>query len=522
MNKFHKYPFTYIIYITTAFIIGISLSFYFKNIFMAIISTIIAFILLTIFILFFIIKNKNYIFLFYLSFIFISFSYTTMKYYDIFLNPLNKFNRDIEAYSAKIIFYDGVVNFKDRYIAYVDLVYDGYDWYNYSGYIRLYYTHTKPIYIGDKIVVQSKINLYKNILTNFSDSDKIINVLENKMLYGVSNIYPYINFNIEYTSFSIINYINKIFLPIRNKIKKYLFNQSNTITYSIIQALITGDDNIIPKDIHQNFVDSGIAHILSISGLHISMIILIVSFILSFFNINFYTKITIATITTIIFYTSITLFSISVIRASIMALCILISYYYDRNKNTLNALFLACLIILIISPNAIREVSFQFSFLATLSIVLYYPIFEYLVLNKIKNINNFYIKKILYTILSFIFINIITLIFITPFNIYHFSIINLTSLITNIFAIPLTFIIIFSSFITIFFAFFYRPISYYTLKTSEYFTNLLINISKYFSNIDYFRYKIEINLYTTLLIIVLIVILGFIFRIIIENKKRCI
>ena len=212
MNKFHKYPFTYIIYITTAFIIGISLSFYFKNIFMAIISTIIAFILLTIFILFFIIKNKNYIFLFYLSFIFISFSYTTMKYYDIFLNPLNKFNRDIEAYSAKIIFYDGVVNFKDRYIAYVDLVYDGYDWYNYSGYIRLYYTHTKPIYIGDKIVVQSKINLYKNILTNFSDSDKIINVLENKMLYGVSNIYPYINFNIEYTSFSIINYINKIFL----------------------------------------------------------------------------------------------------------------------------------------------------------------------------------------------------------------------------------------------------------------------------------------------------------------------
>lgn len=114
------------------------------------------------------------------------------------------------------------------------------------------------------------------------------------------------------------------------------------------------------------------------------MVLYILFIALSFLPINFYKRILISTIITIIIYPAITLFSVSIIRASIMAFCLLISFIFDKNRNSVNSLFLAALIILTIEPNSIREISFQFSFLATLGIILYYPIFDFYILSKIK------------------------------------------------------------------------------------------------------------------------------------------
>ena len=64
------------------------------------------------------------------------------------------------------------------------------------------------------------------------------------------------------------------------------------------------------------------------------MILSILFLILSFFPMNFYKRILISTITTVIIYPPITLFSISIVRASIMAVCLAISYYFDRNPSS--------------------------------------------------------------------------------------------------------------------------------------------------------------------------------------------
>ena len=519
MKKFYNYPITYILYIALSFSFGISLALSLKNIFLSYIFLIVAFILI-ILSLIFAFLNKTKIYLAIISCFFIGYSFTIARYYKIFINPLSDFEGNIKGYRAKIKEYEGVINFRDRYIAYVDMIFDGKNWHDYAGNIRIYHNSSKPIYINDIITVYAKINLYKNIFTNENEKS-IIKNLDNKMLYGVSSIYPYINFTVQKSGFSIINYINKYGLYFRNIAKKSLGKFLSPINYSVAQGITIGDKSIIPKNINQYFIDAGISHILSISGLHISMVLYILFIALSFLPINFYKRILISTIITIIIYPAITLFSVSIIRASIMAFCLLISFIFDKNRNSVNSLFLAALIILIIEPNSIREISFQFSFLATLGIILYYPIFDFHVLNKItKNINNHFLKNLIKKLIAFLFINLIALISILPLSVHHFSILNLTSIISNIFAVPLAFIILASSIITITTFQIFYPLSIYPASTVEFFTNMLINLSKNFSDMKFLKYQISFNLYFAVFLTFIIMTVGLIIRIKMNEKSE--
>ncbi|MEI0532067.1 ComEC/Rec2 family competence protein [Brachyspira pilosicoli] len=509
------YPITYIFYITTSFAFGISTALKFSGNYFFYISLIISFILIIISIAL-AVYNKNSFFILVISVFFLGYSYTIYRYYNIFSSPLKEFNKEIKAYSCKIVDYDGVVTLRDRYIAYVDRVYDGENWHNYAGKIRLYHSSAKPIYINDTITVYTKINLYKNILTN---NINIVKALENQMLYGVSSIYPYINFTVQKESFSILNFLNRIGIYFRNTIKKSLGEHIEPISYSVAQCIITGDKHIIPANINQYFINSGISHILSISGLHISMILFILFTALSFLPINFYNKIFISTIITIIIYPTVSIFSVSIVRSSIMALCILISYYFDRDRNNVNALFLAALIILLIDPNSIKEISFQFSFLATLGIILYYPIYNFFIISKIKNLKiNTFLKNIFITLLGFLAINIISLISILPLNIYHFKILNLNSIISNIFAVPLSFIILSSSLITIFTHIIFYTLSIYPAKTTELAANILIELSKKISNFQCLRYNFELNMYIAIFITFIIMLIGLLLNIKINKR----
>lgn len=523
MKFLFQYPLTYIIYISSFFAAGNAIAFKNSNYIYA--SLIISLILIILSIIL-TLKNKynTAISILIISSLFVGYSYTTIRYYDIFKNPLNNFDkeydREIKAYNAKILSYDGVVGFRDRYIAYVDKVYDGTNWHNYAGNIRLYNNSSKQLFINDEITVSSKINLYKNILTNndIYDSDIIIKVLADRMLYGAASIYPYNNLVIQKNGFSIINYINTYAVKIRNIIKTSLGENIEPIPYSIAQGIMIGDKNIIPYHIRKYFIDAGISHILSISGLHISMILSILFMLLSFFPINFYKRILISSLITIIIYPPITLFSVSIIRASIMALCLLITYYFDRNRNSINALFLSGLIILILNPNSIKDISFQFSFLATLGIIIYYPIFNFYIIKNIKNINTnnkilSIIKSMSIKLLGFLSINIFALITVLPLSVHHFSILNITSIISNIFAVPLSFIILSSSLITIITYQIYNTLAIFPASTAEFCSELLINLAEKLSKADFLKYELSLNLYSALFITFIIVFIGIIFRI---------
>ena len=136
--------------------------------------------------------------------------------------------------------------------------------------------------------------------------------------------------------------------------------------------------------------------------------------------------------------------------------------------------------------------------------------------NKIISI----IKKLIIKLLAFFSINIFALIIVLPLSMHHFSILNISSIITNIFAVPLSFIILSSSLITIITYKIYIPLSIYPSLSAEFFTNILIYLAKRFSSINFLKYEISCSLYTAILITSILIFIGIIIRIKINNKKN--
>ena len=169
--------------------------------------------------------------------------------------------------------------------------------------------------------------------------------------------------------------LNKIRRKCEANIEKY-FDKSIS---GILEGIFLGNTNNIEEETKQSFSTNNISHILAISGMHISYIMLITYTVAK--SIAGKKK---ARIVTIILLTNYLLFtgcSVSATRATITANLAILAHLLHRKNNTWNSLMLSMLIILVINPFAIKQLGFQLSFGGTISILLFYKT----ILNFIRN-----------------------------------------------------------------------------------------------------------------------------------------
>lgn len=151
---------------------------------------------------------------------------------------------------------------------------------------------------------------------------------------------------------------------------------------ALLSALILGDRYGISDEVENAFQDSGLLHILSISGFHLA---LIGSFSLGFlllFLLLFpslllrFDRYRIAGALTMIptsYYALVSGLGFPTIRSWIMVMVFLLSLVLRRERGIWNTLALACWIILLIEPSALYDLSFQLSFLAVFGITYFSP-----------------------------------------------------------------------------------------------------------------------------------------------------
>jgi len=240
---------------------------------------------------------------------------------------------------------------------------------------------------------------------------------------------------------------------LRNKIQKRIYQVNNHSAGSgIIIAILTGNNSFIPKEKLDNIRHSGCAHILAISGLHMSIVVSFIFFI-SIHIFALFPKIAlkyntkklaiIPAILTCLFYIKIANIPISSLRSFIMVLLISITLLLNRPKSSLNILFITFFTMLLFSPNYILSPSFQMSFMAVFGLTTFYNN------NFTSNYYDFtkqqaYKKYIIGILISSIIATISTVFF----EIYHFKQYAWIGLISNIPVIPLTeFIILPISFV---------------------------------------------------------------------------
>ena len=166
---------------------------------------------------------------------------------------------------------------------------------------------------------------------------------------------------------------------IRNRINNTLSKQSiSKENLSIINALLLGQRQDISSNTYKSFTKSGAVHILAISGLHIGLLLLMLTIFFKPLSYFIYGKkiVPIIIILLLWMYAFITGMSASVVRAVTMFSLVTIAIYSNRITNTYNTLVISAFLLLLCNPYYVFDVGFQLSYAAVFAIVWIKPLFD--------------------------------------------------------------------------------------------------------------------------------------------------
>lgn len=160
---------------------------------------------------------------------------------------------------------------------------------------------------------------------------------------------------------------------VRQHIAEMLNNSGTTPECSdFLKAILLGDADSLTKNERNIYSDAGLAHILALSGTHVAIIsgmVLILLMPLRKFGLR--TEVYLFSIAFMWFYALLIGFAPSVTRSVIMMSVLFLARITSRRVNSLNALCFAGIMILSFSPHSLFTPSFQLSFCAVGSILLF-------------------------------------------------------------------------------------------------------------------------------------------------------
>lgn len=276
---------------------------------------------------------------------------------------------------------------------------------------------------------------------------------------------------------SIINYIYNLRFVIANLIE----NKISGVEASFLKGIIIGDRSEIPFELKESFINSGVMHILAVSGLHVGIITLILITIFNVFRLN---KVSIFFLTAIclIFYIFLTGSSPSVVRASIMAIVLMGALVLERKINVFNSIAVAALIILLIDSRQLFHPGFQLSFAAVISIVTLYP-----KLSRVKNLisKNLSQVRIFQILVDLFAVSFAAAIGTLPFTSYYFGKISIIGLVANLFIVPLMGFVLAMGVAFTIFSFISNFVAEIFAESTKLFASILLHSVNYFGTMKY-------------------------------------
>ncbi len=203
----------------------------------------------------------------------------------------------------------------------------------------------------------------------------------------------------------------------------------------LAEALLIGYKNDLEQSLVQSYTNTGVVHIIAISGLHLGLIYWLLGLFFKPLKSNKKTK----WLRPVLIITGLWLFSFlagaqpSILRSALMFTCIIIGESFSRKTSIYNTIAISAFILLCINPFWLWDVGFQLSYAAVLSIIIFMrPIYNW-----------FYIKN---KALDFIWkMNAVTLaaqVLTVPLGIFHFHQFPNLFFVTNFLAVPLSSLIL--------------------------------------------------------------------------------
>ena len=302
--------------------------------------------------------------------------------------------------------------------------------------------------------------------------------LKTKGIEGIITIDTLTNIKVIYESPELFS--NSIF-QVRKYINKQISLMHNSETAALLRGLLLADRREIDQETKTQFINSGVIHVLAVSGLHVGFIALI--FIILFGRFNIYLR-SVLTIIGLLLFMILTGVPPSVFRATVMALVIIVAFLTNRSTNIFNSLAIAALIILIINPDEIYSPGFQLSFSAVIAIGVIYPIIS-------RVINRLQIKsKFVRYVLLFMAVSFAAQIGTMPFTLIYFGKLSVIALAANIIVIPAIGIIISLAVVTLIIGSIFPPIALYYAAANDLITWLMLNLINFTGDLNFSHFRI--------------------------------
>ena len=201
---------------------------------------------------------------------------------------------------------------------------------------------------------------------SIEDVDKSIqNYYKSKRIFLIS--YGFTDLAVEPCAEKPVGYY---LLKANSFLKSELNNALDGDAAALAVGMLTGDKTGINRLTQKQFSKTGLSHVLAVSGLHMSILVLSLYKLLRLWFRRFRRVTAVGCILAAVLYAGVTGFSPSALRSCIMLCVMLGSKLVNRRADALNSMGLAAFAIVLSNPYSVADWSFMLSFSATLGIVL--------------------------------------------------------------------------------------------------------------------------------------------------------
>ena len=231
----------------------------------------------------------------------------------------------------------------------------------------------------------------------------------------------------------------------RERIRQAFLASTHGPGSAILQAMVLGEEGGLTDEIRDQFMAAGVTHIISISGSHLGMLAILcfglVRVLMRFLPERTYLLLTmhvdpkkvaaLMTLPLVVFYTLLAGGQVATVRSLMMITAALAAILLDRENTLLHSLAAAALLILIVGPQALFDISFQLSFVSVLSIGYIVVLWNEL---GIKAPNTFH--KLRNGMVLLIIISFTTSLATGPLVAHYFNQVSFAGIISNIIVVP--------------------------------------------------------------------------------------
>ena len=208
-----------------------------------------------------------------------------------------------------------------------------------------------------------------------------------------------------------------------SQLDKYLTDKK---TKGLIQAMLLGDEVNLDENQRQAYSETGIIHIVAISGSHVMGFVWLISLLLFFIRHKkyYWVKLCVA-LPLVWFYVFAAGSPPSAVRAAVMFSLLAVSVVLEKNNSSINTLFASAFVLLCADPGWLFSVGFQLSFVAVLSLAIFYAPISGLLYPK---------NRVLRWLWNAAALSIAAEILVAPLVIYYFHTFPVTFVVANIVA----------------------------------------------------------------------------------------